>query len=532
METLRNFCRVIVGLLFTFSGFVKLIDPLGTAYKLSEYFFAMNLSFMDPIALQLAILLCVTEFLAGMLLILNAFPKLSGWIVFVFMIIFTPFSLWTAIKNPVQDCGCFGDAINLSNWQTFYKNIIFLFLTFVIFAQRKYFKPHFNTVFQGKIFIVVTIAGIWIGVYSLKNLPILDFRPYHVGANIIEGMQMPDNIPENAEIFKSSFIYEKNGIRKSFTIDEIPDKSWKFIEAKHEIINNKYFPEIQNFILSPLVIKNNLWKKEKKSKFSDVDLSDINEILPELRYVYERNGYVRSHRINTLPDNSWTFVGIVPDDNILPDYFDTDNIHLTYRLRDEKERFSLNDLPSYSWSFVNAEYIIPEKKQDVFTDKINITDHILSDAGYYFFIIMPELKNAKTGNINKLREIAEFCRNNEYNIYAITGSSKHEAENFIKEHELNINFLSADAVTLKTIIRSNPGLMLLRDATILKKWSNKNIPEINELNKELTGYALSSYNRKTHSYLIWIYILGFTLFFYLLYHVHNWLLKNKYIQKY
>ena len=136
MKIIRIISRIIVGLVFMFSGAVKAVDPLGSAYKFSDYFQAFHLEFLQPFALILAIILFTAEFIAGFSVLSGYRQKTGIWGVLILMCIFTPLTLVLAVTNPVSDCGCFGDAIQLTNWQTFGKNIILMFFVLILFAGR------------------------------------------------------------------------------------------------------------------------------------------------------------------------------------------------------------------------------------------------------------------------------------------------------------------------------------------------------------------------------------------------------------
>src|SRR6056297_3261824 len=140
MNFIKHLSRILVGITFIFSGFVKGIDPWGSAYKFSDYFNAMGLEWLVWAAFPLGVLLAFTEFAIGIGLVFNVFIRLFSWLALIFMAFFLPLTLWIAIENPVTDCGCFGDALVLSNWETFYKNIVLMVLTFIVFRYRKNMK--------------------------------------------------------------------------------------------------------------------------------------------------------------------------------------------------------------------------------------------------------------------------------------------------------------------------------------------------------------------------------------------------------
>ncbi|MDR2040627.1 MAG: DoxX family protein, partial [Bacteroidales bacterium] len=212
MKNIAAISRILLGIVFVFSGFVKGIDPLGSTYKFIDYFTAFNLSFLSPLAFILAILMNAAEFLIGVSLILRLRMKVSAWAVFLFMCFFTVLTFILALTNPVSDCGCFGDALVLTNWETFFKNLVLMALALIVFLYRKKYEPVYRPVTEW--ICVVLIAGVIIGisVYCYRHLPLLDFRPYSVGANIPQGMTIPDGMPTDE--FKTTLYYEKDGVVK------------------------------------------------------------------------------------------------------------------------------------------------------------------------------------------------------------------------------------------------------------------------------------------------------------------------------
>lgn len=197
MKLLRNICRILVGLLFIYSGFVKGIDPLGSDYKFADYFNAFNMSWMGFSTLFFSFVLSLAEFLIGMCLFLNIKTRWAAWGALIFMAIFTPLTLILAIKNPVTDCGCFGDALILTNWETFGKNVILLLMTLVIFYNKNKFRPVFNFLEQTVLLVCTIALMLCIEFYSYRHLPIIDFRPYAIGNNIAEGMTIPEGAPHD-----------------------------------------------------------------------------------------------------------------------------------------------------------------------------------------------------------------------------------------------------------------------------------------------------------------------------------------------
>jgi uncharacterized membrane protein YphA (DoxX/SURF4 family) len=175
MKFVRNFSRVFVGLVFIFSGFVKGVDPLGFAYKIDDYFIAYGMQWAEPLSTTLSVLLCAFEFSLGVLLVLNVKPKLIAWLTLLIMVYFTGLTFYDALYNPVPDCGCFGDAIKLTNWQTFYKNIVLILFALLVFLQRKKFKSPYSQGVGLFLLLLVPLTFIWFSAYNYRNLPMIDF---------------------------------------------------------------------------------------------------------------------------------------------------------------------------------------------------------------------------------------------------------------------------------------------------------------------------------------------------------------------
>jgi uncharacterized membrane protein YphA (DoxX/SURF4 family) len=195
MKIIAFISRVLVGLVFIFSGFVKGVDPLGTAYRMEDYFHAFGTPWADPLALFLSITLCAVEFTFGMALLLNLRLKMLSWPLLLLMIFFTGLTLNDAIFNPVPDCGCFGDAIKLTNWETFYKNVVLIIFVLIIFFYRKNYVP-WLTDRAGNIAVLVIFAGFSIfSIYQYRHLPWIDFLGWKTGADLV-----PDN-PGQAKVY-------------------------------------------------------------------------------------------------------------------------------------------------------------------------------------------------------------------------------------------------------------------------------------------------------------------------------------------
>jgi len=241
--------RTLLALTFLFSGFVKAVDPLGTVYKIEDYLKAFGGVFTDllPLAGTAAVLLILTEWLLGWAMLCNVRTQWTGWIALAFYLVMTPLTLWIALTNPVSDCGCFGDAIILTNWQTFWKNIVLLALVIVLLVCRKSIPPLFRPWAEGCIVLLALISGGIVMAYSYTHLPPLDFRPYKVGNNIIELMEIPEGAPH--DIYQTTLIYEKDGVEQEFTLDNYPKggPEWTFVDQKSVLVQKGYEAPIHDF---------------------------------------------------------------------------------------------------------------------------------------------------------------------------------------------------------------------------------------------------------------------------------------------
>lgn len=374
MKFFTQTARILTGLLFVFSGFVKGIDPMGTAFKFGDYFTAFGVGFLSDTALPLAIILCLVEFVTGMMLLSGSMVKLASWMAALFMALFTPLTLILAIFNPVSDCGCFGDAIHLTNWQTLFKNVIITLLVVFVFIKRNdrrgtlSVKPALN----------FTLAFIFLFLlfmrYNLAYLPVIDFRPYKVGTNLTEAMTVPPDAEHDK--YDIRFIYEKDGIQKEFTLDDYPanDTSWKFIDQKSVLIHKGYVPPIHDFTL----------------------MSD---------------------------------------------------------------------------------------------QGVDMTDHVTGLQGDVLLMVARRLEDADRKGLVMGYELGIELQKRDAEFFIITSTTPEEANGFVA----GFKALYADEVTLKTIIRSNPGFVLLHNGTITAKWSYHNLPPRQAFTGDLNALALSSH---------------------------------------
>ena len=245
---LLEIARMIVGLTFVFSGFVKAIDPLGSTYKFEDYFTAFGGFFehLTPIAFPAAIALSTLELLIGVCLLLKIKLKTMSVVALLFMAVMTPLTLYIALKNPVTDCGCFGDAIILGNWTTFYKNLMLVALILLVLIFNRQFKNLFMPKVEWAIVILTAIVGVGLSVHGFRHQPIIDFRPYKVGVNIPEKMVVPEGAA--GDKYETTLIYKKDGQQQEFTIENYPkDSTWTFVEQKTTLVSKGFTPPIHNF---------------------------------------------------------------------------------------------------------------------------------------------------------------------------------------------------------------------------------------------------------------------------------------------
>jgi len=249
MISIKIISRYISGLVFIFSGLVKGIDPMGSMYKFIDYFTAFHLDALEPLAYLLGVILCTSEVIIGFAILTGIRMRLAAWGLLIFMLGFTPLTLYLAIGNPVADCGCFGDAIHLTNWQTFYKNIIISVFVIMVFVNRKKYKTLSSASIEWTAIIIITAAFILFTQYNYRHLPLVDFRPYKTGTNIPENMIIPEGAPTDE--YETTLIYEKDGEQKEFFLDNYPsdDTTWAFIDSKTKLIKAGYKPPIYDFSL-------------------------------------------------------------------------------------------------------------------------------------------------------------------------------------------------------------------------------------------------------------------------------------------
>ena len=231
MKALRVICRFAFGLLFVFAGFLKGVDPIGTALKIKEYIGVFHLDAIDFISIPLALLLTWAEFIVGVAILKGLRMEFFSKIALGFISFFTLLTLWIAITNPVSDCGCFGEAIHLSNTGTFIKNLILLTAAIIIFVQRKNFLPIASAKIEWGYLAIYSMLIVGLQGYSLRNIPQIDFGIYKPGTDLIAQQQ---ELQERE--YETTFIYSKDGKEESFSLSNLPDSTWTFVDAKSVLV--------------------------------------------------------------------------------------------------------------------------------------------------------------------------------------------------------------------------------------------------------------------------------------------------------
>ncbi|UYW02185.1 DoxX family protein [Flavobacterium agricola] len=251
MKVLVKFAQYFVGILFIISGLIKLNDPVGFSFKLEEYFSesVLNLPFLIPFALLFAVVVVIFEIVLGVALLLGYKAKLVNWLLLGLIVFFTFLTFYSAYFNKVTDCGCFGDAIKLTPWESFTKDIVLLVLILILMAGEKYIKPVLDNV-QAlfTIFISYTIC-LFIAYYVLNHLPITDFRAYKVGTDIAKGMEIPADAPKDE--FEMTFVYNINGVDTPISYNEmmsngVPEGA-TFVSSESKLIKKGYEAPIHDF---------------------------------------------------------------------------------------------------------------------------------------------------------------------------------------------------------------------------------------------------------------------------------------------
>ena len=377
---ITHISRVLVGGLFIFSGFIKSNDPLGFSYKLEEYFEVFKadtgLSFFELFAhasLPLAITICVSEVALGFLLLIGSFRNITLYLLLAQIVFFTFLTFYSACYNKVTHCGCFGDFIQLTPWESFWKDIYLLVLITILLVGRENIHPIFKPSISNGLALLAILTSVWFPIHTFRNLPVFDFRAYAPGLSICEGMK--------------------------------PGKNFK-----------------------PAVIKTMFQYKNKKS------------------------GELKAFDGNNLPWQdtlTWEYHDRLPDEIVSPMQ---DGPKIT--------DFSISDLEGNS-----------------------ITDSILKIKDYHFIVVAYDLKKTETSSQlhAKINDFYELSLKNNILLLALTSSNSEQISNFKRRNKANYKFATSDGIVLKTMIRSNPGLILIKDCKVIANWHYNNWPSFTEV---------------------------------------------------
>jgi uncharacterized membrane protein YphA (DoxX/SURF4 family) len=371
------FCRISVGLLFIFSGLIKANDPLGFSYKLQEYFEVFHITSLNNVALCFAILLCAMEMILGFALLIGVHKKLVAWGLLLIIIFFSFLTFYSAFFKVVQTCGCFGDAIPLTPWQSFSKDLILLLLIIVLFKNKEKISPVFSEETGERLLMVSMVLAVGFGCFTYSFSPIVDFLPYKIGANIPDEMKTPPGaMPDEFEL-TYSLKNKKSGEAKTMTDKEyIKSGIWK--DTNWQVEGN---PESR------------LVKKGFTPKIADLSIQDA-----------QRNDY---------------------------------------------------------------------------------TKELLSNPFYSLVIVAYDLNKTDTSAINRLNALAvNLTQNFNTRTILLTSNSAADATVFAKKHRLISEIFYADGVPLKSMVRANPGIILLKNGTIVNKWHFHAVPDYEHLTKE------------------------------------------------
>jgi len=381
LKKLIGFVRVFVGVLFIISGFVKLNDPVGFSFKLQEYFApdVLNIEFLSPFALGLAIILVIVELVLGVALIIGYYKRLTMWLLLLMIIFFTFLTFYSAYFNKVTDCGCFGDALPLTPWQSFTKDVILLIMIVFLFINIKHIKPFFSNFSRSIIIFATFIACLSFGYYVLMHLPAIDFRAYKEGVNISEGMTIPEGAPE--AVFDYNWKFNINGEEKIITTQgEYPSSEGEFIGVETEVVEEGYVPPIHDFTI--------------------------------------------------------------------------------------------------------------EKDGENFTEKFLNTPNLI-------VIIAYDLNKTEWNGWPVIKELTNDALKKGYSVIGLTASGDASVNDLKEKQNINFDFYFTDATTLKTIVRSNPGIVKLHNGTIIQKrhWNDADEIELEMLPSANTSLDLKLKHR-------------------------------------
>ncbi|TBV26257.1 DoxX family protein [Meridianimaribacter sp. CL38] len=362
MKFIVNVSRLLVGALFIFSGFIKLNDPLGFSYKLQEYFSydVLNIPFLEPYALGISIFVVIFEVVLGIFLLIGYKPKFTVWSLLAMIVFFTFLTFYAAYFDKVKDCGCFGDFLKLTPWESFTKDVILLVLILILFFGVKHIKPIFGKLGLTVASLLSFIACLWFAYHVLMHLPVFDFRAYKIGSNIQDNMTIPEGAKK--PVMEWTWLFDVNGEEKEFvTNGSYPTVEGKLISYETKVIEKGYEPSILDFSI------------------------------------------------------------------------ESDDEDLTTQFLEE--------------------------------------DHLVMITSY-------SLESAEVDGLKKLKAVSDKAIENGYTVIGLSASGNDVKAQIKKDYDLNFDFYLCDEKVLKTIVRSNPGVLVLEKGTVLQKEHWNDIEDI------------------------------------------------------
>ena len=353
--------RFTYGFFLIFSGFIKILDPLGFSYKLQEYFEVFGMEWIIPLSLVLSIAVCAFEILIGFCLIYGIQVKNALYANLALMIGFTFLTFYSAYFNAVTDCGCFGDFMKLEPWFSFQKDVILLIVSVVLFINKSAINKIFNTRLTYKLLLVSCLIVLFVPFYALANLPFIDFRAYSIGSSITDGRQLPDNAVK--DVYEDVWYYEVQGEIKEFSTSQKP---------------------------------------------------------------WEIEGAVFKDRVSKLISKG--------DEPLIHDF----------DILDEMSGFDMTD------SILNLNKVVLVVCYDI--EKTNIKGH------------------------RSINNFLSYSIDNRIPVYGLSSSSKDELNSKLSNIDLKYPYFLVDQTTLKTIVRSNPGIIVLDKGVVIDKFHWRNAP--------------------------------------------------------
>lgn len=248
MKYIVHLSRVFVGVLFIISGFIKLNDPLGFSYKLQEYFSAdvLNMEFLIPYALGISVFVVVFEVVLGVFLLIGYQIKFTVWSLLAMIVFFTFLTFYSAYFDKVKDCGCFGDALKLTPWESFTKDVVLLVFILILVLGIQHIRPVFTKLPTSVIALLSFIVSLWFGYHVLMHLPAIDFRAYAIGKNLQEQMKIP--VDAEKPVTEYTWTFMVNGEEQTFvTNGSYPTVDGDYVGVKTKLIDEGYIPPIQDF---------------------------------------------------------------------------------------------------------------------------------------------------------------------------------------------------------------------------------------------------------------------------------------------